>query len=212
MSRHAVLEAWKPAWEEYLQIFKSDRKKLENKWKDWAKGRTTTDKDGVYDQIRITGGAFASGLARTENANDTEHCVKVLHVFVQFIVHEDNNNKIRGWDDCFKDIFSIQHFEFKKQWMTTLDAMVAYIQGLYPTPRSDDAALERFQKILRLNDTGWKRITDNIRRSKEQIQVEELKVAIQEPRTGRKNFRKSSNQALTEPHTLERMRGLLCDI
>jgi hypothetical protein len=96
--------------------------------------------------------------------------------------------------------------------MAALDAMVAYIEGLYPTPRSDPVALERFDKFIRDNGTNWKRITGNIRRAKEQIQVEELKVAIQAPRQATLTIRKSSNQALTEPHTLERMRGLLCEI
>jgi len=209
MSRQAVLKAWNPAWQEYLQIFESDKKNFVQKVVNIAKGRNKTDNND--DQIRITGAAFAKGLAKTQNANDAEHCVKALHVFIQFIVHNDNN-KIRGWDGYFKHIFSASHPAFKKKWMAALDEMVAYIEGLYPTPPFDPVALERFNKFIRENGTNWKRIKGNIRRAQEQIQVEELKMAMPAPRHATLTVRKSSNQALTEPHTLERMRGLLCEI
>ena len=213
MDRNTVLVAFKSAWVEYLRIFASQR----NNWVDWVKGRTTKDNDTHYNQIRRTGDDFLDGFRRDQGSesHDACQCVKALNVFTPFLVR--SNQKYKGWDACFKDIFNVHHLDFKKKWVVALETMVAYIRVVYPAQRSDPASVSKWQIFLQATGTNWSLIENNIRDAKRQIEREENGVAIKKTERARNIdalpslFRRSKSQ-LTEPHTLQRMRGLLCEI
>ena len=203
-----MLAAFRLAWQEYLRLLEAESKTN----RDWMKFRTGKN-DPIHDEIRRVGNNFDDIMQRDQatDSNDARQCLQALTCFVRFLPCDQ---KYKGWDGYFRDIFNARHLAFKKMWVDALDGIAKYILVL--CPRSDTAKWNQLLTATRSN-YNWLDIESKINDAKAQVEREsnaaEDKIAIRARNIAAlPRFLRPSKSELPEPHTLERMRGLLCEM
>jgi hypothetical protein len=122
--------------------------------------------------------------------------------------------KFKGLDDSFRDIQDNRHFKFKQQWTSVLWSMVVWVRLVYP-----DAGQWAEYLLTTKEKVDWSEIRDKLEVAEVEVQTERdrleavvKKTISAKTKRGRGMFVQHVKSDLTEPHVLEGMRGLLCEL
>lgn len=202
------------AWNEYLRIDAT----FGNTSREFLKGR-----DAVQAIKRLfvpgtpQGGKFkAAGyhfaytfnrLAR-EQAHSIEYvwpCLRALTFFVKFLKLEKGERfTFKGFDDSFvNDIYNNRNFKFKQQWTKVLRSMAVWVRLVYP----DEKRWSEY--LLDYKTVNWADILQRLKVAEAEVLVGPVSVKT---KRGRGMFDRYAKAELDEPHPLDRMRALLCEI
>jgi hypothetical protein len=181
-------------------------------------GNIFTNKKTDFGEIYNAGEEL---LNEFDNSNQNPEtmvlpCVRALACFVKFLKWE-YKTRFKGFDDSWRDIYHNRNLKFKEQWTLVLRHMIDFVRqwGL------DEAILTRFIKIKQ--DVSWPDVLAKVNAAEAEVAADKprLQAAAKtaervsisaKTRRARGMFRRHVTSELTEPHALERMRGLLDEI
>ena len=229
----AQLTLWsefEKVWNEFLRIFHSVKQRI----RDFSRGvgykqvyvRFILDKmyEEVFTNKKMDFGKIHS--AGEELLKQWEHdpesrssnpeamvlpCLRALACFVKFLKWEDKT-RFEGFDDAWRDIYHHRNLKFKEQWTLVLRHMIDFVRLVYP----DEAKLTRYLKSI-FEDYNWPNVLAKVAAAEVEVLTERSAagrraVVASKTRQQRRRPPGRLTSELTEPHALERMRGLLCEI
>ncbi len=135
-------------------------------------------------------------------------CLRALACFVKFLKWEDKK-RFKGFDDSWRDIYHNRNLKFKEQWTLVLRHMIDFLQVW----SLDEAIMTSYIKIKQ--DVSWPDVLEKVKAAEAAVaaaKAPERASISAKTRRARGMFRRHVTSELTEPHALERMRGLLDEI
>jgi hypothetical protein len=209
-------------WNEYLRFFHSVKQSL----REFSRGVELMQVYGSYFTKKKTdfGEIYNAGeelLKEFKNSADQNAetmvlpCIRALACFVKFLEWEDKK-RFKGFDDSWRDIYHNRNLKFKEQWTLVLRHMIDFVQVW----SLDEAIMTRYIQIKQ--DVSWPDVLAKVNAAQAAVQAaakaaERASISAKTKISAKTNrargmFRRHVTSELTEPHALERMRGLLGDI